>query len=314
MIFSVQVLANVFSKRSFAMPSALALALVSVAPVASAQTTPVQPEQYETPRGMGMGLGARASAASSSALHYNPANLALARVYHIESVAGYDVTGQRISLGGTIIDSFSSSLALGFGYRYILSAGPNAGYAGWEGKLGLAVPLGESFSIGVAGRYSNYWRDGQTPMDAQPAPTSEGITMDASMRATLFSGFHIAAIGQNLIDNGGPLVPRLVGGSVSWSIENVFTVAFDGFADCSTFRNADQSIRPQPQLGGSMELFLTSIAIRGGYYWDGGRQTHAVSGGLAYVDPSYSIDVAYRGIVTGGTDHSILGSIRYFVR
>ncbi len=305
MNFSSRVLANVLLRTG--------IALACMLPSLAFAQTP-QPEQYETTRGMAMGLGARASAASSSALHYNPANLALARVYHVESVAGYDITAQRFSLGGSIVDSFSSGLAMGFGYRHLIAGGSNSGYAGWEGKVGLALPLGDSFSIGVAGRYSHYWREGQQAADAQPSPTAEGITMDGSLRATLFQGFHVAAIGQNLIDNGGPLVPRLVGGGVSWSIDNVFTMAFDSFADCSTFHNQDGSIRPELLMGGSLELFLSGIAIRGGYYWDGGRTTHSVSGGLGYVDPGYSIDVAYRGIVAGGTDHSVLASIRYFVR
>jgi hypothetical protein len=81
---------------------ALALALtlpVGSRALAQESTTLPPADDYETTRGMAMGLGARASAASTSALASNPANLALGRLYHVESVVGYVPQHTNFSFG-----------------------------------------------------------------------------------------------------------------------------------------------------------------------------------------------------------------------
>ena len=53
-------------------------------------------ETYETARGVGMGLGARATAQGTSALAYNAANIGMAQLYHIETMASF-VPGDRVT-------------------------------------------------------------------------------------------------------------------------------------------------------------------------------------------------------------------------
>lgn len=268
-------------------------------------------EDFDTARGMAMGSGARASAASTSALEMNPANLALSRIYHIETAVGYRPQVTNFSFGGSLVDSFSSPVAMGVSYRYLLGNGHD-GHAGMDGRIGLAVPIGDAFSIGVSGRYVSFTREGQAADDTR-GPYAEGVTMDAGLRVTPLPGFHIAAIGQNLIDFGSPLVPRLVGGGLSYTIDNMFTIAADGMADLSTFHYADASLRPEALFGLGLELFTGEVPIRAGYQYDTGRGVHYVTAGLGYVNASFAIELSYRQQLVNQEGSWLMLSFRYFI-
>jgi hypothetical protein len=294
-----------------AMAGVLACMSAGVASAQSGGPVPVA-EDFETARGMGMGLGVRASAASTAALEYNPANLALARIYHIETFAGYRPQSTRFDFGGALVDSFSSPVAMGVSYRYILGNGRD-GQAGMDGRVALAVPIGDAFSIGVAGRYLSFTREGQRPEGDTRGPYAEGVTMDVGLRVTPVAGLHIAAVGQNLIDFGSPLVPRLVGGGISYTVDSMFTIGVDGFSDLSTFHNVDGTLRPEALFGLGAELFTGEVPIRLGYYYDTGRGLHVLSAGLGYVNSSFGIELSYRQQFIGSTDSWLLLSFRYFI-
>lgn len=293
----------------------LALAALSLgSPAAAAAQAAIDPpvaEGYETTRGLALGLGARASAASTSALQYNAAGLTIGRVYHIESIVGYEPGTTRFSAGAAVVDSYSSPFAMGMSYRYIHGNGEN-GHGGMEGRLSLALPIGDSFSIGVSGRYMSFWREGQPEGDIR-GPFAEGITMDAAIRVMPIEGLHIAALGYNLIDHGTSLVPRLVGGSASYTIDRMVTIAFDGLADLSTFYYDDGSLRPEALFGGSVEVFVSGVPIRAGYSFDTGRDIHYVTAGLGYVTQDFGLDFSWRQQVVGDDDTWLLLGFRYFV-
>lgn len=280
---------------------------------AAAQATldPPTAEGYETTRGLALGLGARASAASTSALQYNAAGLTIGRLYHIESVVGYEPGTTRFSVGASLIDSYSSPIAMGVSYRYILGNG-QYGHGGMEGRVALAVPIGDAFAIGATGRYVSFWREGQPEGDTR-GPFAEGVTMDASIRVSPLAGLHIAALGYNLIDHGTPLLPRHVGGSASYTIDSTVTIAFDGLADLSTFYNPDGSLRPEAVFGGALEVFVSGIPIRAGYSFDTGRDIHYITAGLGYVTDEFGVDVSWRQQIVGDDDTWLLASVRYFV-
>lgn len=293
--------------------AALGVMMALSALPAAAQTADLVPpaEDFDTARGMAMGSGARASAASTAALQYNPANLALSRIYHIETMVGFRPQAMNFQFGGALVDSFSSPVAMGVSYRYILGNGHD-GHAGMDGRIGLAIPIGDAFSIGVAGRYVSFTREGQASGDSR-GPYAEGITMDAGIRVTPIQGLHIAAVGQNLIDFGSPLVPRLVGGGASYTIDSMFTIAVDGMADLSTFHYADNSLRPEALFGLGLELFTGEVPIRAGYQYDTGRGVHYVSAGLGYVNQSFGIELSYRQQLVNQDGSWLLLSFRYFI-
>lgn len=296
------------------MIAGLALCLACFAPAKSAAQRAIDPpvaDVQETTRGVAMGLGARASAASTSGLAYNAAGMSITRAYHIESVAGYEPGTSRFTIGAALVDSFSAPLAMGVSYRYILGNG-QYGHGGMEGRVSLGLPLGDVFAIGVSGRYMSFWREGQ-PEGDERGPFAEGITMDAAIRVSPVPGLHIAALGYNLIDHGTSLVPRLVGGSASYTIDGMVTLAFDGLADLSTFQEVDGSLRPEALLGGAVEVFLSGVPIRAGYSFDTGRDIHYVTAGLGYVTDEWGLDLSYRQQVAGDDDTWLLLGFRYFV-
>lgn len=270
---------------------------------------PVLPETMETARGLAMGLGARASATSTSGLAYNSAGMSIARLYHIESSIVYEPWASRFATNAALMDSYSGPVNMAVSFRYVQGNG-DTGHGGYDGRISLGLPLGDNFAIGVTGRYVSFWREGQ---DGAP-PFAESITIDGAIRVTPLPGFHIAALGYNLVPIDSPLVPMQVGGSVSYTIDNTFTLAVDGLADLSTWHEADGNIRPEALFGAAAELFTGEVPIRAGWMFDTGRSAHYVSAGVGWMNEEVGIDIAARQQVTGvNLDTRLLASVRYFV-
>ncbi|MCA9607773.1 MAG: hypothetical protein KC619_19325 [Myxococcales bacterium] len=290
--------------------TAAAQVLVPATPgEAGAPRLPMLSDNMETARSMAMGLGARASATSTSAVLYNPAGMSIGRHYHVESSMVYEPQESRFAAGGVLSDSYSGPVNMGVAFRYIQGNGTD-GHGGYDGRISLAVPFGDNFAIGASGRYVSFWREGQE--DAPPF--AEQVNLDAAIRVTPIPGLHIAALGYNLIDVGSPLVPVQVGGSISYTIDNTFTLAFDGLADLSTWHYPDGTIHPEAMFGGAAEFFTGEVPIRAGWMFDTGRSLHYVTAGAGWMNGELGVDVAVRQQVTGpDLDTWLLASFRYFV-
>jgi hypothetical protein len=259
-----------------------------------------QAMNVETARGLSLGTGARASAISTSALAYSPAALALGNLYHIEGNVDYLAGNDTVALGGMVVDSSTSKVAAGIGFRGFLSGGD--GFDGLDGRLGLALPLSEAFSLGLAGRYIDLSRhsDGTT--------LAQGFTMDASLRVSPASGLQIDFAVLNFIDLDSPYVPLMLNGGLAFSVASVVTVGVDLLTDMSSFDN------PQLALGGGIEyLGADTVPIRAGYMVDLARKVHSVTAGLGYTDQLVGFDVGLRQEVYPDHDTRIMGAIRYYV-
>lgn len=57
--------------------------------------------------------------------------------------------------------------------------------------------------------------------------------------------------------------------------------------------------------------------LRVGYRYDAGQSTHGISGGLGYIDPQFSVDLAIRQTVGGkdlyGPSTAIIVDLQYFL-
>ena len=285
--------------------SAIALALV-LAPLGAQAQTPPSPEDMETARGVALGTGVRASATSTSALAYNPAGLAGGRLYHLEAGAMYEPAFGRFIAQSAVADSMTSKIAAGMSIRGIFGS-DSAEHTGIDGRLALALPLGEAISIGLSGRYMSIDGQGQTTAGvARPGAT--GFTMDASIRISPVAGLVLAGYGYNLIDVGSPLVPLRAGGGISYTIANALTLGGDVLVDPRTFD------RTRLYAGGGVEyLAAGSVPLRLGYSWDQGRQLHVVTGGLGYIERKVGVDISIRQQVSGGSDTTVMASLRYFI-
>lgn len=287
---------------------ALALAVVGLPALVSAQTFDAA-DTTESARGLAMGTGVRASAAGTSALAYNPANLSLARLYHLETGIAYDPGAGRFGLIAGIVDSTTETVAAGLSFRALLGDG-DGGYGGYDGRASLGMALGEAVSIGLSGRYLQYTRTGQLPAGITSDRIARGFTLDAALRVSPAEGFHIVALGVNLIDLESALAPVQVGGSASYTIGGVFTLGFDILA------NLSKGVDGAPLLAGGGLEWLSGghVPLRVGYIFDELRATHVFTAGLGYVDQKVGIDLAMRQDVAGQNDTLLMASFRYFVR
>ena len=273
------------------------------------RAVPPVADTFETPRSLAMGLGARASATSTAAVGSNAAGLSIGRHSHIEATSFYEPQGGRFGFGTALVDSHSGPIHAGLAFRYLQGNGAN-GHGGLDGRVALALPFGESFGIGLTGRYVSFWREGNPNATSAYA---EGFTFDASVRVTPIPGLHIAALGINLIDVGSPLVPVQTGGSISYTIDSALTLAFDGLADLSTWHNADGTIRPEAQFGGVVEYFTGEVPIRVGYAFDTGRDVHLISGGLGWTNRELGFEMSVRQQLNGPQHTWLMASFRYLV-
>ncbi|MEM9069170.1 MAG: hypothetical protein AAGE52_11720 [Myxococcota bacterium] len=266
-------------------------------------------DTYETSRGLAMGAGARASAMGTSAVAYNAANMALARMYHIETFGSYLPNEGAWALGGAVADSVSNKIAAGMSFRGVYGDG-NRNYRGYDARLSLGMPLSDSIGIGVSGRYVRL-RSRQRNEDGERVGTSlRAFTMDASVRLTAAEGLHIAALGYNLIQTDSPLAPTLLGGSVSYTIANTFTLGVDVFADITSFDDTEIVVG-----AGAEFLAGGQVPIRAGFRRDQGRELNQLTLGIGYVDQKVGVDIALRQDVASDTkESSLVMSFRYHVQ
>lgn len=286
----------------------------------------VLPARIESPRGMALGTGVRAAAASSQAQADNAANLVLGSVYHMESFVGYDPTFKRLGWGAAVVDSMTSRLAAGVSARGLFGNNDAGENSGWEGRLGLGLPIGDMLSVGLAGRYSN-----MTISDTRAVPeraaiaateNSEAVpadrrfklkafTLDAALTLRPVPGLSIAALAYNLIDTDSPLAPMMVGGSVAFSSSGL-TVGGDVLIDLNRH---GMFAGPQPVFGGGLEYMLAGLApLRGGYAYDQGRGQHFITGGLGFVEPRFAMQLSLRQGVGSERETSLFAGVSYFVQ
>jgi hypothetical protein len=302
---------------------ALCSASLFIAHDAAAQKQRVVPEaRIESARGVALGTGSRATSAATQAQADNPANIVSGGVYHIETLGSYSPTFKRLSYGGAVVDSMTSKLAAGFSARGLYGDNDAGENSGWEGRLTLAVPIGEMLSIGLAGRYANFTiSDHKAKPERPPVAGStevdqtfklKGFTMDGAVTLRLSESFQLSALIYNFIDTDTPLAPFMVGGSAGFSISPGFTLGGDVLVDLNT-HDAFNGVKLQA--GGGVEYLASgTIPLRIGYQYDQGRHQNSVTGGLGYVDQRFGAQISVRQAVSGVKETNLFLTFSYFVQ
>ncbi len=264
---------------------------------------------YETARGLGMGAGARASAVGTSAIAYNAANLPMARMYHAETFAGYFPTASTWNFGGSVVDSVSNKIAAGLSFHGVYGGG-DRNYSGYDGRLALGMPLSRAIAVGVTGRYIRLNSRSENENGDRIGPSLKAFTIDASIRLTPTEGLHIALLGYNLIRTDSPIAPMQLGGSVSYAIGGVFTLAGDVLVDLTTFDSAEMIFGV-----GAEYLIAGQVPVRAGYRRDNGREINQITAAIGYVDQKIGIDAAIRqDIGNENRETQLVFSFRYHVQ
>jgi hypothetical protein len=262
-----------------------------------------------------MGGASSAVGSSTASLFGNPANLALARLYHFEGLAALAPEARRQSYGAAAVDSSTSRLAGGVGGTWN-SLDPDGVRRTWTDiRLGLAMLLGERLSAGLTGRYlridqaiergpfgASFVSDGR-----KDDPITNAITVDAGITAVPADFLRIGVVGHNLTNPGTALAPTLLEGGVGLMLGDV-TIEGGGLVDFTTWGKAKSRF----MLGA--EVFLANhFPLRAGYRFDEGTNAHALTAGVGYVDKKFSIEISGRRDVVADRPMSLLSlGIRYF--
>jgi hypothetical protein len=141
----------------------------------------------------------------------------------------------------------------------------------------------------------------------------KAFTMDASITLRPIPGLSIAALGYNLIHTKSPLAPMMVGGSGAFSFGNTgFGFGGDVLVDLNRAKIYDGV---KLTFGGGLEYMAQGVApLRAGYLYDQGRDQHAITAGLGYVDQRVGIQFSLRQVIAGGNETTLMGALQYFVQ
>ncbi|HEY2410426.1 MAG TPA: hypothetical protein VGI10_30680 [Polyangiaceae bacterium] len=261
-------------------------------------------EEIETPRIAAMAGATRALSNSLEALFLNPANMAASRVYHIGGMAQIWPEAQRQSYGAGAMDSFGSKyqLAGGIGGTYNTQDSDGIARRWTDLRFALAYPLSQDFFVGVGGRYLLLSQNGLGAFGVSPA--SGGLSGERIVRAISFDaaatfqpmeGLSLSIVGSNLSDPGNGFQPMSVAGGVGYG-KDIFGVEADVVGDFDSWSHDTARA-----MAGGEVLLGDHFPLRAGYRYDQGPNSHALSGGVGYIDRLFSADVALRRTVTG--DH-----------
>lgn len=314
--------------------SAIALAVLSSAKMVRAEPSDLVPEvgfnygEIETGRSAALGGAMRALGNAVTGLYANPANIALTRVYHIQGLAQIWPEARRQSYGASAVDSVTGRLAGALGAHYGVLDPDGVGRKWTDVRLALGFPVSERFYAGVTGKYLNV-RDNGFPRSGYglpqsyasaglaDAPVVEGFTFDAGITVKPSNALFIGVVGSNLTNSGHGFQPLTLGGGIGFG-NNDITAEFDVVADFTTYTKADGSNRTALRaLAGFEYLAADHFPLRIGYRYDDQASTHAISGGLGYIDPQFSVDLSVRRTVSGkepfGPVTSVVIDLQYFL-
>lgn len=285
----------------------LTVAMLLCARAAHADKSSLPPEigynygEIEAARTAALGGADRATSSSLSALFGNPANLVVARVYHVGALAQIWPEARRQSYGAGAVDSVTNAaVAAGLGATYNLQDLDGVNRRSTDVRLGVGLPLSDVFSVGMAGHYLTLTQDGNGPLGSSRASGGlhgksivAGLTFDIGASIRPAQGLTIAALGTNLNDPGNGFQPLSAGGGIGYAGSR-FSLEADALADFTTWDTT--TLRA---MGGGELLLADNYPVRVGYRYDQGAASHALSVGVGYVDPKISLEVALRRTFVG---------------
>ena len=302
---------------------ALGLALLAGAPEALAQDASIfydsPPPQFgfnygetDTPRSGAMSGALRALGGSNAAHFLNPANLGITRLYHIQALTQFTPEAGRHLYGGAVVDS-TRRLSGGATFIGGFQDADGIDRSHLDARVSLAFAISSRFHVGLSGRYMMLDQEGVGPLGdsdvsgglKDPDDTPDGrdalvntVTFDAGVTLKATDELHIGISGQNLSYPNNAVLPTTVGGGIGYGTED-FSIEVDGVADFNSWNE----ISPRIMAGGEY-LIADRFPIRLGYRFDllAGSAldpSHQLSGGLGYIDKSFSVEAAVRRTLAG---------------
>lgn len=271
-------------------------------------------DEIETPRIGATGGAVRALSNGVSALFVNPANMVASRIYHLGAFAQIWPEARRQSYGAVAVDSFGSStrLAGGFAATYNLQDPDGVDRKWTDVRAALAYPFSDQFFLGAGGRFKWLSQNGEGPIEPSRASAGldeEDIVKDFSfdIGATIkpSDAFALSIVGNNLSNPGHGFQPMSFGGGAGLVLGD-FSVEGDLLADFVTWD--ETKLRA---MFGAEGLFANHVAVRAGYRYDQGAESHALSLGVGYIDKVFDVDLGVRRVVSGDPATAIFFGFNY---
>jgi hypothetical protein len=195
-------------------------------------------------------------------------------------------------------------------------------------RVALGLAVSDKFFVGLTGKYLKL-RDNGFPRvgyglpnsyasaGLSDAPTVEDFTFDAGITVKPSDALFIGIVGSNLTNTGHGFQPLTLGGGVGYGNDDI-TVEADVIADFTTYAKADGTSRTAMQARAGFEYLAGDhFPLRVGYRYDAEPSTHALSAGLGYIDPQFSVDLALRRTVSSkepfGPVTTIVVDLQYFL-
>jgi hypothetical protein len=297
---------------------ALAITIFFFARSGRAERSTLSPEvgydygEVSTARSTAMGGAMRAFGNGTTALYGNPANIALTRVYHLEAVAAIWPEARRQSYGISAVDSVTSRLAGGVGVHYNLMDPDGTDRKWTDARLTLAFPFSDKFYAGLSGRYMKLRQNGVfQPSSPIGGPSDyavgglrdeaivDNFTFDAGLTVKPASSIAIGLVGSNLTNPGHGLLPTSLGGGIGFGTSDL-TIEANLLGDFTTYVHANGTTKATTRaMFGAEYLAGDHYPLRLGYRYDQGALSHALSAGVGYIDPQFSLEIALRRTVSG---------------
>lgn len=271
-------------------------------------------QEIETPRTTATAGAQRALSTSVGALFINPANIAVEHVYHIAGFAQVWPEAHRQSYGAAASDSVGSTShlagAVGATYNFQDSEGIDRRWT--DLRFALAYPFSEKFFAGLGGRYMWLTQSGLGPLGASVASSGlagkqivRTFSFDAGLTFKPAAEWSLSFVGTNLSNPGYGFMPTTVGGGIGYGKKEV-AVEGDVVADFTSWDKTRMRA-----MGGVEFLISDNYALRGGYRYDQGPNSHALAIGAGYIDRMYILDLGVRHAFTGGSATAIVVGFTY---
>jgi len=290
----------------------LIFVLVGVALLCNAQEAAAY--DLQNARALSLGGASRAYCPSNGALYLNPAGIAIARLYHVETMYGYIPTAHSHIAGASVIDSVTAPVAMGLSFNYVAWDPNGVDRNEYDVRLSAAYYISRLLAIGLSLKYVYADQDGHGPL-ATNLFVSNGeeqlntVTVDVGTTLTIGQYFAIAVVGYNLTNTESTHAPLSLGAGLALTISS-FVVAADMLVD---FTSADDVMFRA--MGGAEYLISDNWPIRLGYRWDQLMGTHSVTGGFGYISQRFGVELSIRQDVSSPDDHlhtQLVLSLRYF--
>ena len=246
-----------------------------------------QAQDFRGARLLGFADSRRALAITNDAIYINPAGLAMAQQYSIESGYIDDFRGSDRRFNGSVLDSQAGPLAAGLAYTYSTRRPDdvpdgNIRIEGHRADLALASRIAASAAIGVSLRYLSFDRTGD---DSVEGTGFSLFNLDAGLRYQLLENVSIGVVGYNLIKNDRAETPIQLGGGLGFN-GGLFTIEADVLYD---FQVEDLQVS-----GGGSFVLGDMFPVRAGVSWDQTSDEWQLSVGLGFFVKQLAVDLAYR--------------------